>query len=131
MLPIRFCRAYLAAGRWTGALQDAEAVLQHCPAHRSALAAKADSLYNLSQFERAMLAYQRGARQAPAECFRLGVRKELTPVMENYNSTLFENRIDEISKDRTAALLRTAVMLTVVCCKTETLLSAAGAGAPY
>ena len=64
------------SGTWEAALRAAEYVLDQVPRNSKALLIKAESLFNLCQFELALVYFHRGQSLNPElDDFRLGIQK--------------------------------------------------------
>ena len=81
-------RVYMLWGIWRQALDASQRVLKHDHKHVGAMLIKAESLYNLCQFEHAMVLFHRGEVLAPEkEEFRLGVQKCRTTITDGMRGT--------------------------------------------
>ena len=69
-------RSFDISGTWEAALRAAEYVLDQVPRNSKALLIKAESLFNLCQFELALVYFHRGQSLNPElDDFRLGIQK--------------------------------------------------------
>ena len=87
-------RCHTMVGHWEGSLQACEAILQVEPKNTKAVLFKAEALFNLCQFEAALMYFHRGQVLNPdLDDFRFGIqksRKTITDAMKDETVFTFD-----------------------------------------